>query len=157
MAPRRSHTRQQSKAVSYCDSVHTLVISPRSSSFLADEEVYTNTRKNGQRASSPLGFLARALAAWRPRTRSREGLRSITNSPSPSVTMSSQETAALMQLLSPSQPAFEDLLLDTPASSIRCKLSPAATPVNSRRASPNRRTKELPSLPFSIAAPIRSY
>lgn len=110
MAPRRTHTRQQSKAVTYCDSIHTIVISPRSSSFYPGDGMLdvleiptqTNSRKLG-----PFGRVLKVLAACsrKPQPPRKEKSARRTSAPK----MSVQETAAMRHLLAPPPPPPKDV------------------------------------------------
>ncbi|KAG9007051.1 hypothetical protein FRB94_014715 [Tulasnella sp. JGI-2019a] len=109
MAARRNQTRQQVKEITYCDSVHTLAMSPRSSahnpnevgSLIVPGTSYRVIRQEERAFKGPLGFVRRAIAAC-----SRKPLQSSQSSrpskrPSTQRKLSDSETAAVRQLLSP--------------------------------------------------------
>ena len=130
MAPRRTHTRQHSD---YCDSVHTLMMSPRGSSFIdgtnIPQQVVVQTAKPAPKG--PLRFIMRAFGL-RPRSQqpkpSPSRQVSAPRKQSPPASMSAPESTAVRRLLAP--PSHGSLV--APSETVSLNESSASASLRSR-------------------------
>jgi len=110
MAPRPTHSRQQSKVVEYCDSVHTLVLGSPTNSLYAEgtagtklvQEITRRTQNDAPKKSrsNPLRIIVRAIAAVRsPKLRTPIKESPSSTSSKSVAALSAPETVAIRQLL----------------------------------------------------------
>lgn len=115
MSPRRN--------AGYCDSIHTIVVSPGGTSFLSDLTEVPQPATKG-----PLNFILKAIAAC-GRSSKPSSSKSRKNKPSISAPMSLTETQAVRRLLSP--PSYGSLVAPSIASALEESQSGSAS-LNSR-------------------------
>ncbi|KAG8882317.1 hypothetical protein FRB97_008425 [Tulasnella sp. 331] len=117
MPSRRIQTRQQAKEITYCDSIHTLVMSPRSSAHNPNEDgslkvpgstsYHIRQQREDSGPKGAFAFVRRALAACSRKPSQPPSLTQPHQAPKRASAsavnrkLSGAETAAVRQLLSP--------------------------------------------------------